>query len=142
MNTTKPNTVFWIITVIALLWNLMGIFQFLSSTFMLETIVESLPEEQANLYTNMPSWYTIIFGIATTTGLLGSITMLMRKKITVMLFLISLVGVLIIQLYWILGTEAMEVLGLSFTIMPILVIITSIVLYFYNKGAAQKGWLR
>ena len=142
MNTSrKPNTGFWIIAVIALLWNLMGIFQFITSTFMLETVVAALPEDQAALYTGMPSWYTIVFGIATIAGLLASITMLMRKKITVPLFGISLLAVLIAQCYWLFATDVIDILGPSSIAMPLIVIVISIFLYFYNKGAAQKGWL-
>lgn len=140
MNTThKPTTGFWIIAVIALLWNLMGIFQFISATFMLDAMVEALPEEQAVLYTGMPSWYFVVFGIATVTGLVASITMLMRKKITVPLFGISLLTVLIIQAYWLFATDVIDIMGPASIAMPLVVIV--IFLYYYNKGAAQKGWL-
>ena len=142
MNTPpKPNTGFWIIAVLALLWNLMGIFQFISATFMLDAMVEALPEEQATLYTGIPSWYFVVFGIATVSGLLASITMLMRKKITVPLFGISLLAVLVIQAYWLFATDVIDIVGVVSVAMPLIVIVIAIFLYYYNKGAAQKGWL-
>jgi len=138
---TKPTTAFWIIAVAALLCNLMGVFQFIGATFMLETMVEGLPENQADLYRGIPMWYTVVFAIAVFTGLLGCITMLARKRVTIVLFGFSLVAVLVAQFYWILGTEAMAIIGNTAAIMPVLVIIISIFLFYYNKGAAKNGWL-
>lgn len=138
----KPPKSFWVIGVLALLWNFMGVFQFYLATFGLDAMIESLSEAQADLYRGIPMWYTVIFAIAVFTGLLGSITMLVRKKITVPLFGISLLAVLVAQVYWILGTDVMEVMGASSVIMPLIVIAISIFLYFYNKGAAKNGWFK
>lgn len=139
--TNKPNTWFWVIAVIALLWNLVGILNFLASTFMKDLLAESSSPAEMQLIYALPSWYSIFFGIATIVGVLACITMLMRKKLTVLLFLISLLAVLVTQGYWLFGTNAMEVLGTGVIYMPILVIIISIFLYLYSKGTQQKGIL-
>jgi hypothetical protein len=139
--TSKQNKIFKVIAVIALLWNLMGLFMFLASTFMKETMAESYTAAEMELQNALPSWYYIFFGTATIVGVLASITMLMRKKVTVMLFLISLIAVLVTQGYWLFGVNAMEVMGNEAAIMPMVVIIISIFLYFYNKGAKQIGLL-
>lgn len=138
----KPPKSFWVIGVLALLWNLLGVSQFFMATFMLDTLVADLPEVQADMYRSIPTWYTVIFAIAVFSGLLGCITMLLRKKITLALFGISLLAVLVAQGYWILGTDVMEVIGTSSVIMPLIVIVISIFLYFYNKGAAKNGWFK
>lgn len=138
----KPPKSFWVIAVLALLWNFMGIYQFYLTTFTLDAMVENLPEAQATLYRGIPMWYTIIFAIAVFSGFLGCIAMLLRKKIAVAIFGISLLAVLVAQGYWILGTDAMEVVGALSVIMPLIVIAVSIFLYFYNKGAAKNGWLK
>ena len=90
----------------------------------------------------LPSWYSIFFGLATIVGVIASVTMLMRKKMTVLLFLISLLAVLVTQGYWLLGTNVMEVMGTEAVIMPIVVIIISVFLYLYTKGLGQKGILQ
>ncbi len=138
----KPPKSFWVIGIVALLWNLMGVSQFFMATFMLDTMIEKLPEVQADMYRAIPMWYTVIFAIAIFSGLLGCITMLLRKKITIALFGISLLAVLVAQGYWILGTDVMEVMGITSVIMPLIVIVISIFLYFYNKGAAKNGWFK
>ena len=61
---------------------------------------------------------------------------------TVAIFGISLLAVLVAQGYWIWGTDLIEVMGVSSVIMPLIVIVVSIFLYFYNKGAAKNGWFK
>ena len=146
MNTkTKPNKSFLIIGILALLWNIMGLFQFIMAAFMQDTMLEtygkSYTPQQMELFLNTPSWYYVVFGICTITGVLGSIAVLLKKKIAVPLFLVSLVTVFVVQGYWMLGTQAIALLGTEAIIMPMLVIVTSIFLYFYCKGARQNNWL-
>jgi len=140
--TNKPNTLFWVIAVIALLWNIMGIFQFIGPILFPEIMFEGLNQEAVDLYNNFPTWYTVIFGAATISGLLGAITLLARKKITVVLFLVSMITVFIVEGYYIFGTKVTEVMGQEAIYMPIVVIICSIFLYFYSKKALKKGWLK
>lgn len=142
MTTNKPNTGFWIIAVLALLWNLMGIFQFLLATVMVDTMNDKVPEEQMALFNSLPSWYYYIFGVAVFAGVLGALLLLLRKKIAVPVFGISLLAVLVQMGYWLFATEVMDVVGMVSVVMPLIVIIVAIFLYFYSKGAAQKGWLR
>ncbi len=137
----KPPKSFWVIASIALIWNLMGVFQFFSATVLLETVVAALPKAEADLYTGMPIWYLVVFGIAVFSGLVGCITLLLKKKISVGLFGISLLAVLVAQGYWLFGTEVLTILGLTSAIMPLVVIAISIFLYFYSKGAAKNGWI-
>jgi hypothetical protein len=142
MTTNKPNTGFWIIAVLALLWNLMGVFQYLATTLMADTINEALPEEQVALMNALPSWYSYVFAVAVFAGVIGCILLLIRKKLAVPLFGISLIAVLVQMGYWLFATDVMDVMGMQAVIMPLVVIIIAIFLYFYSKGAAQKGWLR
>ena len=142
---TKPNKSFLIIGILALLWNIMGLFQFIMAAFMQDTMLETYSEtytpQQMELFLNTPNWYYVVFGICTITGVLASIALLLKKKIAVPLFLVSLVTVLVIQGCWMLGTQAIALLGTEAIIMPMLVIVTSIFLYFYCKGARQNNWL-
>ena len=137
----KPNKAFWIIAVLALLWNLMGVYQFYLGSFALERIRDSVSAEEFTIMESLPSWYAIVFGITVFTGVLGCFLLLARKKLAVPLFGISLLTVLVIEFYWLFATDIMEVSGLVAAVMPLIVIAISIFMYFYSKGATQKGWL-
>lgn len=140
----KPNTGFWIIAVIALIWNLIGVFMYLAQTvLMTDELKAALPTEQLELINSSPSWLNIVFAIGVFSGVLACLMLLVRKKLAVPLFAISLLMVLIQNIYGWFGTNAAEVYGsVQGYIMPLIVIMISIFLYFYSKGAAQKGWLR
>ncbi len=142
MTTSKPNTGFWIIAVLALLWNLMGVFQYLTTTLMADTLAEAIPEEQMALMNALPSWYNYVFAVAVFAGTIGCLLLLIRKKLAVPVLGISLLAVLIQMGYWLFATDVMDVMGMTSVIMPLVVIIIAIFLYFYSKGASQKGWLR
>ncbi|MGJ8666070.1 MAG: hypothetical protein ACSHW7_06880 [Patiriisocius sp.] len=137
----KPNKAFWIIAVAALLWNLMGLYQFGLATILIDSTESMVTPEVFEMMKNVPTWYLIAFGISVFTGVLACILLLAKKKISVLLFLISLIMVLISQGYWVLGTDAIKLMGMQSMIMPIVVIVISIFLYYYSKGAARNGWL-
>ena len=141
-NATKPNTAFWIIATLALLWNLMGVFFWVSQSFLMtEEMMASLPPEQAALINSAPSWNTIVYGIATVGALIASILLLMRKKLSIAIFGLSLLAILLLQLYWIFAMDSVGAMGPQSLIMPLIVIAIAIFEYFYSKGAAQKGWI-
>ena len=140
--TTKPNTAFWIIAVLALLWNLIGVYLWLCEYFLMtEEIRATLPPEQVEIMASAPSWSMYVYGLAVFSGLLASVMLLMRKNMAVGVFLLSLIAVLILQLYWMFGMDIIDKMGPQSLIMPLIVIAIAIFEYFYSKGAARNGWL-
>ncbi|OAD92464.1 hypothetical protein A7A78_00695 [Aequorivita soesokkakensis] len=140
--TPKPNTAFWIIAVLALLWNIIGVYMWLYEYFLMtDEIRDSLPPEQVEIMANAPAWNMYLYGLAVITGLLASLLLLMRKKSAVGVFMLSLIAVLALQLYWMFAMDIVEKMGPSSLIMPLIVIAIAIFEYFYSKGAARNGWL-
>jgi hypothetical protein len=137
----KVTTIFWVIGVIALLWNLMGVFAFITEMMISEEALALLSEQERLLYEHNPMWHKVVYGIATMSGLLGAVALLMKKRWAVMLFLISLVAVIIQFFYGFFGTNAQEVLGNIAVILPIVVIIIAALLWYYSKKCEQRGWL-
>ena len=139
-NTNKPGIGFWIIGIIALLWNVMGVYNYVIQAYQTEAYTSILNEAQLALMKSMPSWNTALFAIAVFSGLIGPFILLMRKKLAVSLFLISFVTATINQLYWLFGTDAIEVFSDSMPyLMPIIVIVFCAFLVWYSKGQKAKG---
>lgn len=141
MTNQKLPTLFWVIAIAALLWNLMGVFSFFAHTMISEEALAALPEAERALYNTAPTWQKIVFAIAVFSGLLGSIGLIMRKEWCVPLFVICLISVAIQMSYQILGTEAMEVYGPQAAIMPVLVIVIAAYLLYYSRQCRERGWL-
>ena len=139
-NTSVPIS-FWIISVLALIWNGLGIMNFIGQTFMSEEDLAALPQEQQHLYENVPMWITVIFAIAVTTATLGCIGLLMRKAWAVPLFLVSMITVLVQMLHGLILTDMIQVVGAPALVATILVIAVAIFLYWYSKQCRAKGWL-
>ena len=142
MTTTKPSKKYWIISTIAVLWNLIGIFAFMGQAFVSSAMLAELPADQAELIRNTPQWLTGIFAIATVTGLLGSILLILRRKSATTLFFISAVGVLIQMGYSFFATDALQVYGIvEGLVMPLIVILSAVYLYFFSVKSSKKGHL-
>ncbi len=135
----KPPKSFWIIAVLAFLWNVIGVYL---GTYQLDIIQESVSEQEFAIMESLPSWYVMVFVIALITEVIGCFLLLIRKKLSILFFAISLITALFIELYWLLATDITKV-SISLAIgMPTIVIGIAIFLYLYSKVASKKGWLQ
>lgn len=138
----KPNKAFYIIAVLMLLWNLLGVYFWLYENFLMtEEIRATYPPEQVELLNRTPGWSVLVYGIATLGGLLASILLLARRKMATALFGLSLVAILVQMAYWIFFMDAVGIMGAEAIVMPLIVIAIAIFEYYYSKGAARNGWL-
>ncbi len=138
---TKLPVSFWIIGIVALLWNLGGIVSFSSDVFMSPEAMEKLTDAQRELYENTPVWLKFIYGVAVFSGTLGCILLLMRKASAIRVFIVSLVTILIQMLYSLFMTNAIEVYGAVGIVMPLLVIGIAIFLIWYSNKSKANGWI-
>ena len=79
-NSVKPPIWFWLVSVIALLWNLMGVFNYLNQAYNQEALLEAMDQAQREVFEGIPAWATAAFAIAVFAGAIGSIGLLIRKK--------------------------------------------------------------
>jgi len=137
----KPPVLFWVVSVLALLWNLMGVFNYLSTKFNKVEILETMTQEQRALFEGVPAWATAVFAIAVFSGAIASIGLLRRKKWAKPLFVLSLVAAVLQFTNWLFLQNAAEVYGRGVYIMPMLVVVIGLFLIFFSKRGIQKGWL-
>lgn len=131
----KPPVWFWIVSVIALLWNAMGVKQYLDQAYQTESWRSTLTDEQLEIISNFPSWLTAAFAIAVFAGLLGSLGLLLRKKWAYMLFLLSLIAV-IVQMGHVLIQGYFEGIGMTISIIAF-----AIFWVWFSKKSISKGWI-
>ena len=140
-STNKPNVLFWVIGIIALLWNAMGVNAYVQQAYDTEAHRAQYTAEQLEIMGNLPTWYTALFAIAVFAGALGCIFMLLRKKMANLLFKLSLVAVLIQTVYNLFMNEGKEFYGAFEYSMLISIPIVAIFLVMYTKKSTEKGWL-
>lgn len=139
---SKAPVSFWIISIIMLLWNFMGVFSFYFHTFITDEQLAALPEDQAALYDEYPMWITIVFAIAVFAGTIGCIGLLMKKAWVKKVFIISLIAIIIQMGHNMFFTSTIEVYGaFQAAFMPLLVAIIGAFLVWYAGYCEKKGWI-
>ncbi len=104
-------------------------------------MIESMTDEQKEWARSTPSWIYVVFAISVSTGVAGSICLLMRNKLSVPLFSASFAAVLVQMLYTMLIAGGLQVMGPSGAVMPALVVLLSIAWLLFSLFSKRKGWL-
>jgi len=134
--TNKPPVWYWIIAVVALLWNNMGVIAYIGQAYMTDEMIAQLPQEQqAEFLYEHPAWYTSMFALAVFCGALACILLLIRKKWAYFLFIISFLCATIQQVYLMMEIEGINI------IMPIAIIVIGALLVWFSKFSISKSWL-
>jgi len=139
---SKPPIWFWIVSIVALLWNLAGVSNYLMQAFATPEMLAEMPEHQRQYMEQTPAWVIACFAIAVWGGTIGSLMLLVRKKISYLILIVSLLGAAGQVSYSLLLSNAIEVYGPSGMILPILIIGIGIYLVFFAKKGTAKGWLQ
>ena len=134
MTTTKPPVWFWIISVLALIWNGMGVKQYLQQAYNTEAFKSMVSAEELEMISQLPTWYTAVFAIAVFAGALGCILLLLRKKLAYFVLLLSLISVLF-QMGYI--TFSMDMAN----IMTPFIVIAAVLLVLFSKHSKKKNWI-
>ncbi len=138
----KPPVWFWIISAIALLWNLAGVNQYLQQAYQTDSFKEAYnTPELIELVNSAPAWATAAFAIAVFAGALGCVALLLRKSWAKSLFVLSLFGIAVQMIYNLFISKAMAVYGPGAAIMPIIIMLFGIFLIWFSKKSISKGWI-
>ena len=137
----KPANLFWLISTLALIWNLIGVFNYLTQAFMTDEILASLPQDQQLMYQEVPAWVTAAFALAVFSGTLGALLMLLKKKIATTFFILSFIGIISQMSYGLLINENTDSYGPMGLLMPLMIISIGGYLIWYSKKAAEYTWL-
>ncbi len=140
MTSGRPPAWFRIVAVLAVLWNLIGVWQYLSKVGVVPTMMEMTAEETA-LVAAMPTWATAGFALAVFGGLLGSLGLLLGKAWARLLLILSLLGMLVQFGWWLLMSGAMEQMGASSAAMPAVVVLIGVLLLWLANMGIKRGWL-
>jgi hypothetical protein len=138
----KPPIWFWIVSVFALIWNAMGVNQYLQQAYNTESFRALYTAEQLAIIDNTPAWATAAFAIAVFGSLLACVFLLLRKKLAKIVFLIALLGIIVQMIHGLLIAKTYEVFNAFEVSMSIIVPFVGLLLYLFAKQSAKKGWIK
>lgn len=138
----KPPTSFWVIGIVFLLWNLLGLFGYYTQVTMTpEVMAANFTEAQQAWMQSEPTWATSAYATAVTAGVIGAGLLLMRKALAMPLFVLSFIAVLVQDFNAFILSDWHGVWGNSALYLPSIVIVMCIFEIWYSISSKAKGRL-
>lgn len=138
---TKPAWWFWVLAALALVWNGIGVFQFVMFTTQRDAVMAQMPAAEQALVAAAPGWYWIAFGIAVFAALLGCLALLIRKMWACPLFLVSILAVIAQDIYTFFMTDTVQVLGARVAFFDGLILVIAILLFLFARYCRARKWI-
>lgn len=132
---TKPGWNYWPIVILGLVWNLMGVMNYITQTS--AESVAAMPDAYRTLIETRPAWATAAFAVAVFGGAVGCILLILRRSVAVPVLQLSLLGVAVTMAHAIISAPNTQVL-----IGTAMSLIVAIVLLWVATLARARGWLR
>lgn len=142
--TAKPKTdlVLWLIAGLGLIWNLMGIYQFIAREFAdkAQNIAAGMTPDQAEFYLHLPIWMKFAFGLGVIAGSIGCILLLLGRKLALPVLWVSLIAYVSLYIADI-AYGVFEVLGAKQVTIMTTVLAIAIGLQAYAIWLGRRGRL-
>ena len=132
---------FWIVSGLAVIWNLLGVGAYLMQVNMTADDMAALTEAERQLYETMPAWATGAFALGVFGGVLASLALLLRNTLAVPLFSLSLAAILVQMFHGLILSNSLAVYGPQAAIMPTLIIVIAALLLWFALKVKARGWL-
>lgn len=132
----------WVVGALSLLWNAVGAFDYLMTQTRNEGYMSSFTPEQLEYFYGFPSWVVAFWALAVWGGVLGSVLLLLRKKLAVGVFLVSFVSMVVTTIHNFVLSNGLEVIGDPFDLVfSGLIFVFALLLYLYAKAMSNRGVL-
>lgn len=142
VSSSTPPRWYWIASALALVWMVIGVLAWGADLMMDEAALAQMSAAQQQLYSSRPQWLFIVYAIAIFAGLLGSIGLLMRKRWSVVAFIVSLCAIVVQFSYTLTALDAIGLLGPTAALpFPIVIFTIGLLLLGLSIKAKNAGWL-
>jgi hypothetical protein len=145
MSPSSPGTApksFTIAAAIITAWMTIGVLALGADLATTPEQAAQLTEGQRQLRDARPVWLMVVYGIATLSGLVGALGLLMRRAWCIPTLLVSFIAVMIQFGYITFGMDAVALLGLAAaTAFPAFIVAMGGVSLWYATQAKSNGWL-
>jgi hypothetical protein len=141
LNRNPPGS-FWVLSILMLIWNGIGCFQYLVLTSATDEQLATMSAAELAIFQSTPAWVTGAFAIAVFGALIGTIALLARKSWARILFVISLIAVFVQHIWTFFLSGYLDIMPATVMIFPLLVIVIGVFEIWYAGQATKRGWLR
>lgn len=134
MTKIKIHWSFWLICIVALIWNVMGSINFIMQ--MKPDMLANYPEAAQSLIASRPLWATVAFAVAVFGGTLGDVLLLLKKSVAYHLFIASLLGVIVANIHTFNVSGSVDI-----WVGSLMSLVVAAFLIWYTKLVKHKGWI-
>ncbi|MFT7617144.1 MAG: hypothetical protein ACI97A_000778 [Planctomycetota bacterium] len=143
VNTAKAPKELWIVGIVAVLWNSVGVMDFIMTNTKNATYLEDFSPEQLAFFEGYPMWVTVAWAVAVFGAVLGSVLLLMRKNLAAPVFVVALLGLLVTSFHNFVMKNGIEIMGKGAPLVTtILIMFGAVFLAYYAHAMKDKGVLR
>jgi hypothetical protein len=142
VSTERTPWYFWLIAVLALLWNSYGGYDyFMAHTAGDAYLATGMNPTQIEYYKAMPAWMTAAWAIGVWGAVLASLLMLFRSRWAVPVFVVSLLGLLATLLYTYVLTNGLEIMGSQAPIVSAVLTAAAVFFIWFSRRMVKRGVL-
>ena len=134
----------WAVGVFALLFNAIGVFDFVMSMAQGATYQASagMTPEQIAHYQQMPGWMTVVWAVGVFGAFGASVLLLMRRRQAFAAFVVSLAAFLVSLLYTYVLTNGGAVMGTQMAVTSAVIAALLALFAWYARAMTARGVLR
>lgn len=138
----KPPTWFWIVSVVLVLWEVMGCFSCIQQIRLGAAAMGPVDDWSLKYYAALPVWYNGVYAIATFGGLLGGLALLLRNSWATRLFWVSFVAIIVMFGYAFVATDLIAHKGMG-QVLPFPLFIAAVggLSIWFAGFCTKKGWI-
>lgn len=138
-----PPAWYWIVAVLALLWEATGCYFYVVQVSMDATDLAALPPLQAAAFAAMQPWQWGLFAVAVWAGLAGTLGLLIRnRRLAVGGLWLSLIAAVVQYGYAFTTPEIRAIPPAEALPLPLSICLIGLVLVLFAGSASNRGWLR
>lgn len=128
----------WLVGVLGLLWNSVGAYDYLMTQTRNESYMSQFTPEQLEYFYGFPSWVVAFWAVAVWGGVLGALLLLLRKRLSVPVLLVSFLAVIVTSIHNFLLSNGLEIMGGVGAGFSALIFVVALGLWLYARAMARR----
>jgi len=132
----------WVIGAIAVLWNAMGAFDYVMTETRNAAYMSAFTPEQLAFFYRLPGWVIAAWAIAVWGGILGALLLLLRRRLAVWVFLVSVVAMVVTTIHNYVLSNGLEIFADAGShALTAAIFVIALGLFIYARAMSKRGVL-
>ena len=131
----------WVVGILGVLWNAVGAFDYVMTETQNEAYMSQFTPEQLDFFYGFPTWVVFFWAVAVWGGVLGTLLLLLRKRVAVKVLLASLVAMVITSVHNYGLSNGVEVSGAFGVGFSVVIFLIALGLWLYARSMTDRGVL-